>query len=106
MAMSDPAEVLQWHESSVPAERSDDSFLLGERKFSLVESRPVVRELTDTERFDFLDEECLGISEKEASSVTPRVVTVTCKYGNITGKGRDWRAAVDMAFAKWKEENE
>lgn len=97
-------EAMQWHESSVPAERSDESFM-ALRKFELVERRPVVRELTDTERFDFLDEECLGISEKEASDLIPRVVTVTCKYGNITGKGRDWRAAVDMAKAKWDEAN-
>lgn len=62
-----------------------------------------VRELTDTERMDFLDEYCLVASVKEASQVTIRRVTVTCD--DVVGKGETWRKAVDDAKSKMDEVN-
>lgn len=62
-----------------------------------------VKELTDTERMDFLDEYCLVVSVKPASQVTIRRVTVTCD--DVVGKGETWREAVDDAAARIAEEN-
>lgn len=68
-----------------------------------LERRPSIKELTDTERWDFMEAYGLGISVKEASQVTVRRVTVTCD--DVIGKGKTWREAVDDAAARLKEEN-
>lgn len=72
-------------------------------EWNRLESRPYVKELTDTERLDFLDEYCLGVSVKSGSQVTIRRVTVTCD--DVVGKGETWRQAVDDAKSKMDEVN-
>lgn len=73
-------------------------------KRHLTEPQPKTKELTDTQRMDFLNEYALGVTVKEKSAMFPRIVTVSLD-DTIIGKGFDWRQAVDAANAIFQEIN-
>jgi hypothetical protein len=101
--MSDPAEVLQWHEEA--RERSDESFLAIDRKFSLVERRPAPLNLTLAEQMEFLSEYCDGYQHVAKTPLTPAVF-ILWGEGFQTTRGKTLSDAICLAAARWKEMND
>jgi hypothetical protein len=102
MAMTDPLEVLNWHESA--RERSDESFK-ALRKFDLVERRPAPASLTDTEVLDFVEEYCELVSYVRPTPEYRGGYTLDVD-GITTTRGDTLREAACLAAAKFKEINE
>ena len=103
--MSDPADLLQWHEDRIIPERRDESFLAQDRKLSIVEKRPVSNNPAATEILDFLGEYCSGFKYKSACSMLPARFVIKCAYMDDTS-GKTLRDAVCLAAAKFEEANE
>jgi hypothetical protein len=101
--MTDPLEVLHWHESSVPVERSDESFK-ALRKFELVERRPAPASLTDTEVLDFVEEYCELVSYVRPTDQYRGGYTLDVD-GITPIRGATLREAVCLAKAKFDEAN-
>jgi hypothetical protein len=100
--MTDPLEVLHWHESA--RERSDESFK-ALRKFDLVERRPAPLNLTAQEQLEFLSEYCDGYQHVAATPTTPEVYIIWSDCIQTT-RGRTLTEAICQAAAKWKALNE
>ncbi len=100
----DALEVMQWHESSVPPERSDRSFI-SRRRFELVEKRPAPLDLTADEQLEFLSEYCAGFQHVAATESRHEQYMVFSDWFETT-RARTLSEAICLAAAKWKGMNE
>jgi len=101
--MTYPAELLQWYDGRV-GERSDELVIAENKRFELVEKRPVPPNLTDTEILDFLGEYCTGYRYESACSMLPGRFVIQC-YGMDDTSGKTLRESACLAAAKWEECN-
>ncbi|OJY11810.1 MAG: hypothetical protein BGO99_02665 [Nitrosospira sp. 56-18] len=74
------------------------------KRFELVEKRPVPLNLTDTEILDFLGEYCTGYRYESACSMLPGRFVIQC-YGMDDTSGKTLRESACLAAAKWEECN-
>lgn len=99
--MTDPLEVLNWHESA--RERSDESFK-ALRKFELVERRPAPLNLSAQEIQDWLEEMRPDVRWQHADEyVIDGVYLTVPEIGKTFGKTLE--DAVCLAAAKWEQIN-
>lgn len=97
--MSDPAEVLQWHDEA--RERSDASF---RRRLNLAYKDPAPLNLSTQEMWDWLEEMQPEIDWQEADEYVLSGVYLTLpEMGRTFGKTLN--DAVCLAAAKWKRIN-
>ena len=82
--MTDPTETYRWHKQFAEA---------------WTEKRPARQPMTDTERLDFLGEYC-----DRHEYIKPQHIITDC-LGQKT-VGSNFREAIDIAAAKFKEANE
>jgi hypothetical protein len=100
--MTDPLEVLQWHESE--RERTDSQVIAQGRRFQLVEKRPAPLNMSIQEREDWIEEMRPVIEWQEGDEYTISGVYLTLpEIGRTFAK--TLREAVCRAASKWKELN-
>jgi hypothetical protein len=100
--MTDPLEVLHWHESE--RERSDSQVIAQGRRFQLVEKRPAPLDLTEAEQLEFLSEYCAGYQHVAATKDTAQVYIVWSDWFETT-RAKSLSEAICVAAAKWRELN-
>jgi hypothetical protein len=100
----DALEVMRWHESSVPPERSDESFIK-RRRFEIVEKRPAPLDLTADDQLEFLSEYCAGFQHVAATKEKAEFYMVFSEWFETT-RAKTLSEAICTAAAIWKGVNE
>ena len=104
--MTDPLEVLYWHDMNAikQTERSNESFK-ARRRSALVERRPAPLNMSAQEMWDWIEEMRPEINWQEADvDVIAGVYLTVPEIGRAFGK--TLKDAVCLAAAKWKRIND